>query len=130
MSLAFFGQRTRHLARAIAVAAQLAAALAGNFAPHHHSLLSTREEISSHVEDRFLTRHDPLSRASHWHGVIAVVHEHDCIACHNHRLPGFLVQRRDTAPVASSRTTTAVRPARTLAAWSSPGGSRAPPDLL
>jgi hypothetical protein len=125
-----FHRPVRRWVRALAAAALLAASLAGSFAAHHHSLFSPGEELSSHIQDRFLTRHDPFSPARHWHAVIAVVHEQDCVACHNLRLAGVLTQRQDPTPVACTLSTAFLAPARTLRVSLHPSGSRAPPALL
>ncbi len=116
--------------RRIAASALLAAAFAGNFAAHHHSLLAGDDGSSVREEERAVTRHNPLSRASHWHAVLAFVHEHDCVACHNQRLAGLPVECREPASAASVRL---VRTSRAVLAPAAPllcTPSRAPPVLL
>jgi len=112
--------------RFIAASALLVATFAGNFAAHDHSIFSAGDG-SARSEDRTLSRHNPLSRASHWHAVIAVVHEHACVACKNQRLVGLPVQGSAQAPSASTQAPIALRPARERLASLSPPGARAPP---
>jgi hypothetical protein len=107
----------------------LAAAIAGNFATHQHSFLASEDQAGL-GEERAVTRHDPFSRASHWHAVLAFVHEHDCVACHHHRLAGLPVQGPDPAPAASSPSANPTPSAIALAAPRLSTSSRAPPILL
>jgi hypothetical protein len=116
--------------RRIAASILLAAALAGNFAAHHHSLLSADDGSPGREEERAVTRHNPLSGASHWHAVLGFVREHDCVACHNQRLPGLPVEAREAAPAGSIRL---ALPALPVLAPVSPlvcTPARAPPVLL
>ncbi len=115
--------------RRIVAGALLAVALGGNFASHHHSLLSP-EEGFGREEERAVTRHDPYSRASHWHAVLAFVHEQECVACHNQRLAGLPVLGRDATAAVSSRASLQVRCAAAPAAPTLSSASRAPPVLL
>jgi hypothetical protein len=126
------GSRTRGWARLrrIAASALLAATFAGNFAAHHHSLLSADDGSPGREEERAVTRHNPLSRASHWHAVLGFVREHDCVACHNQRLAGLPVEGCTPAPAVSIRL---ALPARAVLAPASRllcTPSRGPPILL
>jgi len=103
--------------------------LAGSLAAHHHSLFSA-DDGSGRDEDRAVTRHNPRSHASHWHAVLAFIHEHECVVCKNQRLAGLPVQGRDPAPAMSARF---ARPVRVVSPPVSPRlstASRAPPVLL
>jgi len=126
------GARIRAAAvlRRIAAGALLAATLSGNFAAHDHSLLAADHEAGGRGEERVVTRHNPLSRASHWHAVLAFVHEHDCVACHNQRLAGIPIQPRHLEPVTSTKTAVVFPLARARAASLLPPSSRGPPALL
>jgi hypothetical protein len=115
--------------RRLSACALLAVTVAGSFATHHHSLLTADDESGGRGEERVVTRHNPLSRASHWHAVLAFVHEDECVACHNQRLAGLPVQSHDPAAVSSATTAVALPPARVLVAFLPPSKSRAPPDL-
>ena len=115
--------------RRIAASALLAVTLAGNFASHHHSLFSS-DEGTGREEERVVTSHNPLSHASHWHAVLAIVHEHECVACHNQRLAGVPVQGHQTTPAVSARESLPIRFAAAPAAPLLSTASRAPPVLL
>jgi hypothetical protein len=115
--------------RRIAATALLTAAFAGNFAAHNHSL-SADDGSPGREEERVVTRHNPLSRASHWHAVLGFVREHDCIACHNQRLTGLPVEGGKPAPAASIRLATTTRAFVAPAAPLLCTPSRAPPTLL
>lgn len=115
--------------RRTAACALLAVTLAGNFASHHHSLLSS-DEGPGRGEERVITRHNPLSRASHWHAVLAFVHEHECVACHNQRLAGLPVQGAETGPAVSTLGSLPIQSAVAPASPRLSTASRAPPVLL
>jgi hypothetical protein len=115
--------------RRIAACALLAITLAGNFASHHHSLLSS-DEGAGRGEERVVTRHNPLSRASHWHAVLAFVHEQECVACHNQRLAGLPVLAHEMAPAISTKRSLPIRSSVAPVAPLLFTASRAPPVLL
>jgi hypothetical protein len=115
--------------RRVAACALLAVTLGGNFASHHHSLFSLDEE-AGRDEERVVTRHNPLSHASHWHAVLAFVHDHECVACHNQRLAGLPIQGHETAPAVSTQGTLPIWFAAAPAAPLVSTSSRAPPILV
>jgi len=120
--------------RAAAACALLAGALVSTLAQHDHSLLQSGDDPSSSATsaDRFLTRHDPFSRAVHWHAVLGVEHgrERDCIVCHSQRLPGLLEHKRESAPTAPVLAEATAPDPSLLGAALFPSASRAPPPLL
>lgn len=122
-------RRFEHAPRQAAALALLAVTLAGNFAAHHHSLLFSDDD-SGRGEDRVVTRHNPLSHASHWHAVLAFVHEHECVACHNQRLPGLPIKGHEPLPSVSARCAPPIRPGLAPTEPLLSTASRAPPNLL
>lgn len=128
MTLRPFVPSGRRLGRAAAVSLLVVAALAGSFAEHDHSVFASGD--SPHPQSHYITRHDPRTRAAHWHAVLKVVQEHECVACHNQRLTGVAQQARAVAPTVSRPVLTAVDRVGTLESSLHPSGPRAPPVLL
>ncbi|HEX7253029.1 MAG TPA: hypothetical protein VF376_09130 [Thermoanaerobaculia bacterium] len=108
----------------------LAGAFLGAIATHNHSILSPENGLPGPDREQFLTRHDPLSRASHLHAVIAIEHEDDCVACHVQRVSGALRQNDGLGNAVPARPAVEPPPLARITAPLSPSGSRAPPALL
>jgi hypothetical protein len=105
------------------------ATLAGTLAVHDHNFL-TPETENTPAGDLYVTRHNPLSRASHWHAVIRVDHEHHCVACQFHRLPGNIAEGHRFESEALTRRPGSLSPIIRLAGFLASSPSRAPPALL
>jgi hypothetical protein len=120
-------RQARHGVKVAIGWALLSTTLAGTFAYHDHSILTPETDLSSENGDRYVTRHDPFSRACHLHAVIAVVHEQHCIACQFHRLLGSVRESHQLHPSPSVTAPTNRPQVPRLFVAFSPLGSRAPP---
>jgi hypothetical protein len=107
----------------------LAAILAAGTATHHHFGLADEGEAGKSSES-ILTRHDPLSRAFHWHAILKIVQEEPCWVCHWNRLfgLGITIAVSLTPSAGDALALLPPRAARSVARFTRL--SRGPPSLL
>ena len=113
--------------RRLAGSITLAAIVAASAASHHHAVFAPDSETSS---EEVVTRHNPLSTASHWHAILKIIPIDPCWACHWSRVAGVPPAAAVTGLVVTVWNFNVLPPRSALSVARFTRRSRAPPSLL
>ena len=117
------------MARRLAAAVLLAAALAGATAEHHHGL-GAEDSPSSQASRSVVSSHDGRSAASHVHAILRIVDNDPCWACHWSRHAAITGSSVAVGALPADRPLTQLPPRAAVSVARFTRSSRAPPALL
>jgi hypothetical protein len=105
----------------------LFATLVAGAASHHHPILTADSGLRP---EEVITRHSPLSTASHLHAILKIIPAEACWACKWSRASGLPPSSRLSIPmvIVGIANVLPERSAASVARWTR--RSRAPPDLF